>query len=170
MPQPLEPRSPRQRLADCATLRSFGGRAGPGSLSGLGSCLRRYIVARVAFTAAIGVFEALLFAMLGNIVDWLARVAPTRPWQDERSRLLSLGAVLLGSIGLVALQLMFKQQALASNFPMRLRWNFHRLMLGQAMGFYGDEFAGQVATKVMQTALALRGRQEHPGEPAAALS
>ena len=66
MPQPLEPQSPRQRLADCATLRSFGGRAGPGSLSGLGSCLRRYIVARVAFTAAIGVFEALLFAMLGS--------------------------------------------------------------------------------------------------------
>ncbi len=38
--------------------------------------LRPYIVAMVLFTAAIGVFEALLFAMLGNIVDWLARVAP----------------------------------------------------------------------------------------------
>ena len=132
--------------------------------------LRRYIVAMVFFTAAIGVFEALLFAMLGSIVDWLARVAPARLWQDERTRLLTLAAVLLGSMGLVALQSMFKQQALAGNFPMRLRWNFHRLMLGQSMGFYGDEFAGQVATKVMQTALALRGRQEHPGEPAAALS
>ncbi|MDO9285840.1 MAG: ABC transporter ATP-binding protein, partial [Aquabacterium sp.] len=118
--------------------------------------LRRYIVAMVLFTAAIGVFEALLFAMLGNIVDWLAKVSPERLWADERTRLLTLAAVLVGSMGLVALQSLFKQQALAGNFPMRLRWNFHRLMLGQSMGFYGDEFAGRVATKVMQTALAVR--------------
>jgi ATP-binding cassette subfamily B multidrug efflux pump len=39
---------------------------------------------------------------------------------------------------------------------MRLRWNFHRLMLDQSMGFYQDEFAGRIATKVMQTALAVR--------------
>ena len=118
--------------------------------------LRKYIAAMVAFTAAIGVFEALLFAMLGNIVDWLSRVAPARLWPDERNRLITLAAVLAGSTVLVALQALFKQQALAGNFPMRLRWNFHRLMLGQSMGFYGDEFAGRVAAKVMQTALAVR--------------
>jgi ATP-binding cassette, subfamily B, multidrug efflux pump len=39
---------------------------------------------------------------------------------------------------------------------MRLRWNFHRLMLAQSMSFYQDEFAGRIATKVMQTALAVR--------------
>ena len=51
---------------------------------------------------------------------------------------------------------MIKQQALFGNFPMLLRWNFHRLMLGQSMSFYQDEFAGRIATKVMQTALAVR--------------
>ena len=118
--------------------------------------LRKYIAAMVAFTAAIGVFEALLFAMLGNIVDWLSKATPARLWLDERNRLITLAAVLAGSTLLVALQVLFKQQALAGNFPMRLRWNFHRLMLGQSMGFYGDEFAGRVAAKVMQTALAVR--------------
>ncbi|NRF66632.1 ABC transporter ATP-binding protein [Aquincola sp. S2] len=118
--------------------------------------LRRYIGAMTLFTAIIGVFEALLFSMLGNIVDWLSVVPPQRLWQDERGRLLLLAAVLAGSLGLVALQSMFKQQALAGNFPMRLRWNFHRLMLGQSMSFYQDEFAGRVAAKVMQTALAVR--------------
>ena len=39
---------------------------------------------------------------------------------------------------------------------MRLRWNFHRLMLGQSLSFYQDEFAGRVSAKVMQTALAVR--------------
>jgi ATP-binding cassette, subfamily B, multidrug efflux pump len=37
-----------------------------------------------------------------------------------------------------------------------MRWNFHRLMLNQSMSFYQDEFAGRVAAKVMQTALAVR--------------
>jgi ATP-binding cassette subfamily B multidrug efflux pump len=118
--------------------------------------LGRWIAAMTAFTAAIGVFEALLYAWLGDLVDWLAKVAPDRLWADERTRLLTLAAVLVGSIGLVAMQSMLKQQALSGNFPMRLRWNFHRLMLGQSMGFYGDEFAGRVAAKVMQTALAVR--------------
>ncbi len=47
-------------------------------------------------------------------------------------------------------------QTLQGVFPMRLRWNFHRLMLGQSLGFYQDEFAGRVSAKVMQTALAVR--------------
>ena len=64
--------------------------------------------------------------------------------------------MLAGSIVLVALQSMIKQQTLVGNFPMLLRWNFHRLMLGQSMSFYQDEFAGRIATKVMQTALAVR--------------
>jgi len=51
---------------------------------------------------------------------------------------------------------LLKQQALAGNFAMRLRWNFHRNMLAQSLSFYQDEFAGRVAAKVMQTALAVR--------------
>jgi ATP-binding cassette subfamily B multidrug efflux pump len=57
---------------------------------------------------------------------------------------------------LVGAQALFKYQSVFGNFPMRLRWNFHRLMLEQSMTFYQDEFAGRIATKVMQTALAVR--------------
>jgi ATP-binding cassette subfamily B multidrug efflux pump len=62
----------------------------------------------------------------------------------------------LASPIVVALQTMLKYQTLQANFPMLLRWNFHRLMLGQSMSFYHDEFAGRVAAKVMQSALAVR--------------
>lgn len=117
---------------------------------------RPYILAMTLLTAVIGVFEALLFSMLGKIVDWLAKAAPAQLWTEHRTTLLALAAVLLASPVLIALQAMFKHQTLAGNFPMRLRWNFHRLMLAQSMSFYQDEFAGRVATKVMQTALAVR--------------
>ncbi|WP_068635955.1 ABC transporter ATP-binding protein [Thauera butanivorans] len=117
---------------------------------------RPFILGMMLLTAAIGAFEALLFAMLGKVVDWLAAVAPARLWADEGGKLLWLAVIVLGSIALVAVQTMLKHQALAGNFPMRLRWKFHSLMLGQSMSFYQDEFAGRVSAKVMQTALAVR--------------
>ncbi len=118
--------------------------------------LRGYILAMTLLTAAIGAFEALLFAMMGRIVDWLGHVQPALLWTEERERLLLLGAIVLASPLLIGLQTLIKRQTLASHFPMLLRWNFHRLMLAQSMGFYQDEFAGRIATKVMQTALAVR--------------
>jgi ATP-binding cassette subfamily B multidrug efflux pump len=118
--------------------------------------VRPFILGMTLLTAVVGAFEALLFAMLGHVVDWLAQVEPARLWADESGTLLTLGAIIFGSTGLVALQTLLKHQALAGNFPMRLRWNFHRLMLSQSMAFYQDDFAGRIAAKVMQTALAVR--------------
>jgi ATP-binding cassette subfamily B multidrug efflux pump len=117
---------------------------------------RSYIAGMTLFTALIGVFEAMLFSMLGHVVDWLARVKPDRLWAEQRGHLLLLGAILLGSTALVALNSLLKRQTLAGNFAMRLRWHFHRNMLAQSLGFYQDEFAGRIATKVMQTSLAVR--------------
>ena len=110
----------------------------------------------MALTAAIGAFEALLFAFLGRIVDWLAKLQPERFWVDHGSTLWLLATVLMASVGAVALQTVLKHQTVAINLPMRLRWNFHRLMLGQSLAFYQDEFAGRITTKVMQTSLAVR--------------
>ncbi len=108
------------------------------------------------FTAGIAAFEALLFAYMGRLVDWIAMVAPERLWSERGHDLLILALVLAGSTLLVILQSLIKYQGLFSNFPMRMRWNFHRWMLSQSLSFYQDEFAGRVATKVMQTALAVR--------------
>ncbi|PNG52399.1 Putative multidrug export ATP-binding/permease protein [Variovorax sp. WDL1] len=118
--------------------------------------LRGKILAMALLTAAMSAFEALLFAMLGRIVDWLGNQVPARLWEDRGTTLTWLGIALTASIAVVALQTIVKHQTLAVNLPMRLRWNFHRLMLGQSMAFYQDEFAGRITAKVMQTALAVR--------------
>jgi ATP-binding cassette subfamily B multidrug efflux pump len=118
--------------------------------------LRPLLVLVTVFTAAIGAFEALLFSMMAHVVDVLGTVQPAALWREHGRTLALLAAVLVGSIALAALQALFKYQGLFGNFPMRLRWNFHRLMLEQSMAFYQDEFAGRIATKVMQTSLAVR--------------
>lgn len=118
--------------------------------------LRRYLAVMTLFSGLIGIFEAVLFGMLGRVVDTLAAVPRERLWIEGRWSLVIIVAVLIASIGLVGLQTLIKHQTLAGNFPMRLRWNYHRLMLGHSLAFYQDEFAGRIAAKVMQTSLAVR--------------
>jgi ATP-binding cassette, subfamily B, multidrug efflux pump len=118
--------------------------------------MRPYLAGMTLLTAIIGVFEALLFAMMGKVVDWLSNTAPALFWGLEKHTLIVLAVILISSTALLGLQSLLKHQTLAGNFPMRMRWNFHRLMLNQSMSFYQDEFAGRVSAKVMQTALAVR--------------
>ena len=118
--------------------------------------LRGYIGLLALLSAAISAYEAFLFLLLGRIVDWLGSVPPDRLWQEQGQMLAVLAVVLLASTGLVAFQTIMKHQTLAINFPLQMRWNFHRLMLGQSLAFYSDDFAGRITTKVMQTALAVR--------------
>ena len=118
--------------------------------------VRPHLLLLVAFTACIGAFEAVLFSMMAHVLDVLATVKPAELWEREGRTLMWMAAVLLASVVFAAMQALIKYQSIFSNFPMRLRWNFHRQMLEQSMVFYQDEFAGRIATKVMQTSLAVR--------------
>lgn len=107
-------------------------------------------------TIGVGVIEAMLFQFMGKIVDWLSTYSPATLWTEKGTYLIAMAAILILSIGWVFLTSAVRLQTLQGVFPMRLRWNFHRLMLGQSLSFYQDEFAGRVSAKVMQTALAVR--------------
>jgi len=118
--------------------------------------LRTPLMVLMALAAAIGAFEALLFAFMGRIVDWLATVKPADLWAVHGGTLTWLGVALIASLLVTCTWALVRFNSLNGNFPMRLRWNFHRQLLEQSMAFYQDEFAGRIATKLMQTALAVR--------------
>lgn len=118
--------------------------------------LRPQLLLVTLLTAGIAAAEALLFSLMARLVDWLAGMQPAQLWREPQPVLWLLGGVLVASVLLAAGQALTKYQAVFGNFPMRLRWLFHRRMLAQSLSFFGDEFAGRIATKVMQTALAVR--------------
>ncbi|WP_287918380.1 ABC transporter ATP-binding protein [Comamonas sp.] len=118
--------------------------------------MRGWILLLTLTSAALSVYEAFLFGVMSHVVNWLSTTPAAGFWELQRGSLLGIAAILLCSIGLLALHTMVMHQVLAINFPMRMRWVFHRLMLGQSMSFYADEFAGRITTKIMQTALAVR--------------
>ena len=110
-----------------------------------------------AITALISIGEVYLFGFLGNIVDWLAASGQEGFLEREGGKLIWMGAVLLiGLPTIVLLQSLLIHQTLLGNFPMIARWQMHRYLLRQSMGFFANEFAGRVATKVMQTSLSIR--------------
>jgi len=117
---------------------------------------RGYLALLALFSASVSIYEAWLFAFLGQVVDFLADWQSGTISAQETRILWTIGIVLVASIGLVAARTIIQHQILAINLPLRLRWNFHRLMLQQSLSFFADEFAGRVTTKVMQTALAVR--------------
>ena len=118
--------------------------------------LRGMLLALTLTSALIGGFEAVLFSMMAYVLDLLAATPPAQLWAQHGGSFAVMASVLAVSIVAVALYALLKYQGLFVNFPMRLRWTFHRQLLEQSMAFYQDEFAGRVATKVMQTALAVR--------------
>jgi len=118
---------------------------------------RRYLALLALLSASISIYEAWLFAFLGQVVDLLSAWQTGAVAADHERRVLwGIGIVMVFSIGLVALRTIMQHQVLAINLPLRLRWDFHRLMLRQSLSFFSNEFAGRVTTKVMQTALAAR--------------
>jgi ATP-binding cassette subfamily B multidrug efflux pump len=118
---------------------------------------RGYVLALALLAGGVSIYEAWLFSFLGQVVDLLSTWQAGGDGTAQESRVLwGIGIVLLTSIGLVALRTMVQHQVLAINLPLRLRWDFHRLMLRQSLSFFSDEFSGRVTTKVMQTALSVR--------------
>ena len=118
--------------------------------------VRKWILILGTMTAGNGIMEALLFQFMGKVVDWLGKYTPATLFAEKGWALAAMAAMMLFSIGWIFIASNVRLQTLQGVFPMRLRWNFHRLMLDQSLGFYQDEFAGRVSAKVMQTALALR--------------
>ena len=108
-------------------------------------------------SALIAMLEVSLFGFMGQLVDWFATRDPSTFIEEEKSSLIWMGLLVLVALpSLVILESMITHQTILGNFPMRIRWLAHKYLLKQSLSFYQDEFAGRVATKVMQTALSVR--------------
>ncbi|SFI36973.1 ABC transporter ATP-binding protein [Nitrosomonas sp. Nm34] len=116
-----------------------------------------YLLLMAILTVCVAVSEAMLYGILGKIIDWLAEKDPQNFLQEEMLTLIGLSLFILLLIPiLVMCHSLIMYQTLMGNFPMIVRWQAHRYLLNQSYAFFQNEFSGRIATKVMQTALAVR--------------
>ena len=108
-------------------------------------------------SAIVAMLEVALFGFLGQMVDWFSEQNRETFLDEQKWTLVGMGTTVLILIPLfILLRSLFSRQSLMGNYPMRVRWQAHRYLLGQSLTFFHNEFAGRVATKVMQTALSVR--------------
>ena len=116
-----------------------------------------YLLLMSGLTALIAIAEVSLFGFLGQLVDWLVAHNPQTLFAEEGMRLLWMTLLMLVGLPLlVTIHSLLVHQTLLGNYPMVIRWLAHRYLLKQSVSFYSNDFAGRIATKVMQTSLAVR--------------
>ena len=110
----------------------------------------------VGFISSI--IEVSLFAFIGGLVDRM-RLAPDPLtfFQDHWLLLtwMAVVAALLRPLAFIIADLV-KNQTIAAPFTNRVRWQTHRWVLRQSLGYFQNDFAGRIANKIMQTGAALR--------------
>ncbi|CAM5223209.1 ABC transporter ATP-binding protein [Alishewanella longhuensis] len=108
-------------------------------------------------SAILAVLEVSLFSFMGQLVDWLVTKNPDSFFSEERATLIWMALVTIVLLPLLTLfHSALVHQTLLGNYPMAIRWQAHRYLLRQSVSFYQNDFAGRIATKVMQTSLAVR--------------
>jgi ATP-binding cassette subfamily B multidrug efflux pump len=115
------------------------------------------LLASSLLSTAVALIEVSLFGFVGKLVDWLSVADRATFWETHGARLLAMVVLIL--IVLPGLKLLYESvvhTGLLGNFAMRTRWQAHRYVLRQSLEFFQNDFAGRVATKVMQTALGVR--------------
>lgn len=119
--------------------------------------LEPWLIIMAILTALVAIAEASLFGVLGKVVDLLVASDPESFIEDSWTSIVVISVFILIVIPILAsLHSLVVHQTLMGNFPMAVRWIAHRYLLNQSYGFFQNEFSGRIATKVMQTALAVR--------------
>ena len=116
-----------------------------------------YLILMAVLSALVAITEVTLFGFMGDLVDWLIDKDPETLFQEEGGRLLGMTFLTIVVLPLLVLvHGLIVHQTLLGNYPMAIRWLAHRYLLKQSVSFYSNDFAGRIATKVMQTSLAIR--------------
>nr|WP_289852422.1 ABC transporter ATP-binding protein [Mesorhizobium liriopis] len=98
-----------------------------------------------------GAVDAALYWSVGWLIDLLDASSPQRLLADHWQELVGLLALLLVVRTLVMIgSAVVEQQIIVPGFFTMVRWQSFRRVIDQPYGFFQNDFAGRIATKIMQ--------------------
>jgi ATP-binding cassette, subfamily B, multidrug efflux pump len=102
--------------------------------------------------------EVALMGFVGTIVDKMRTEADPANFVSTHATMLTLMAFVALILRPVvsAAHDFVKNQMISAGCTSRIRWQTHRYVLRQSLGFFQNDFAGRVANKIMQTGTSLR--------------
>ncbi|MEY2114766.1 MULTISPECIES: ABC transporter ATP-binding protein [Rhodanobacter] len=111
----------------------------------------------IAVGFVVAIVEVSLFGFIGRIVD-MAKGAPAADFfRQHGNELLWMGfvALIVRPLAIGAHDLLVNQ-AIVPSLTNRIRWQNHRYVVRQSLGFFQNDYAGRIANRIMQTGGALR--------------
>ena len=115
------------------------------------------LLALMAIGFVVSLIEVTMFRYVGSIVDLLRTTTPDRVFADYGRTFLWMGFVIVVARPIATIiHDLLVQQSLAPSFTNLVRWQTHRYVLRQTVGFFTNDFAGRIAAKIIQTGPALR--------------
>ncbi|MFN4271592.1 MAG: ABC transporter ATP-binding protein [Aliihoeflea sp.] len=98
-----------------------------------------------------GAVDAALYWALGYLIDVLESSSPSTLLADHWPELLAfLVLVLVVRAGVMIANAVVEQQVVVPSFYQLVRWQAFRRVIEQPYSFYQNDFAGRIATKIMQ--------------------
>jgi ATP-binding cassette subfamily B multidrug efflux pump len=115
------------------------------------------LLALMAVGCVVSLIEVAMYRFIGSIVDLLKSTSPDRVLADYGWSFAWMAFVIVVARPAVTiLHDLLVQQSLAPSFTNLVRWQTHRYVLRQTVGFFTNDFAGRIASKIIQTGPALR--------------
>ena len=115
------------------------------------------LAALMAVGFVVSLIEVSLFRYVASIVDLLKATSPDKVLADYGWTFAWMGFVIvIARPTATILHDLIVQQSLAPSFTNLVRWQTHRYVLRQTVGFFTNDFAGRIASKIIQTGPALR--------------
>ena len=108
-------------------------------------------VALLIVGGLMGLVEAGLFWSVGWLIDILDATSPSALLREHWQPLLAMGLLLLVVRALVMIAAaLIEQQVIVPRFYTMVRWQSFSRVIEQPYAFYQNDFAGRIATKIMQ--------------------
>ncbi len=115
------------------------------------------LAALLVMGLVVALVEVALYAYLGDIVDLLQDTLPADLIAVHGPTLLWMAFVVVVARPVASfIHQLLIDQTLAPSFTNLVRWQTHRYVVRQSVGFFADDFAGRIASKIVQTGPALR--------------
>ncbi|MGL4729179.1 MAG: ABC transporter transmembrane domain-containing protein, partial [Bosea sp. (in: a-proteobacteria)] len=119
--------------------------------------VRGWLVAILLTGLAFAGIEAMLYVVVGWFIDTLSSSTPEALWRDHSGKLIGLVVliVILRPLAYFANHVVV-DQVVVPQLTNRIRWRAHVYTLGHALSYFQNDFAGRLASRVVQVGQALR--------------
>ena len=116
-----------------------------------------FLVALMTISLVVSLIEVTILRFVGALVDMLRTTSPDEVLKIHGGEFLAMALLILIGRPLASFTHdLIVQQAIAPGMTNLIRWQTHRYVLRQSVSYFANDFAGRIASNIVQAAASLR--------------